>query len=432
MNLSLERFSFGRSLTIATLAALAAGVIAGSFFPAAADGRWGGFASVVETLGAAWVRGLRMAILPLVVSLLVVAILGSRERMSVARTGGAAVGIFFAAYVALALLTLAVFPPLIRALGIARGAMATLRLNASAPPAAGESMGAGFSDQILQIIPTNPFAAAAEENILQLVVFTIVFAVAASRLELAKREAVLSVFTPVADAMLVVVSWLIRVSPVAVFALAFVAAREIGLGAAQILIAFAIMTSAVMVVAILGLTLTAGTLGKVGTARFVRAAWPGQVVALTTRSSLASVPALVQGAKARLGLPDRLIGFGIPFAASTFKPSRLVSTPGKLLFLSWIFDVPIDVFGYAFFVGYAMLLAVTTVGIPNQHARNVMLPAYLALGIPVEGVVLIASVDVLWDFSATALNSTGYLAATALLPREAAVAHEASPEAVAS
>jgi Na+/H+-dicarboxylate symporter len=434
LNLSLERFSFGRSLTIATLSALAVGVIAGTFLPAAEDGPWGGFTTVVEALGAAWVRGLQMAVLPLVVSLLVVAILGSRERMSVARTGGAALGIFFAIYLALALLALVLIPPLIRASGIAPGAMAALHLDAPAPPAAAERSDVDLIDQIVRIIPTNPVAAAAEENVLQLVVFTIVFAVAASALEPVKRGAVLALFTPIADAMLVVVSWLLRVSPVAVFALAFVAAREIGLGAARVLITFAIITSIVMVVAIVGLTLTAGILGRVGTARFVRAAWPGQVVALTTRSSLASVPALVQGAGARLGLPESVIGFGIPFAASTFKPNRLVSSPAKLLFLSWIFGVPIDAFGYAFFVGYVMLLAVTSVGIPNQHARNVTLPAYLALGIPAEGVVLIASVDMLWDFTATALNSTGYLATTTLLPRDATVVTVTgpSPEAVAS
>jgi Na+/H+-dicarboxylate symporter len=64
----------------------------------------------------------------------------------------------------------------------------------------------------------------------------------------------------------------------------------------------------------------------------------------------------------------------------------------------------------------------------------VTLPAYLALGIPVEGVVLIASVDMLWDFTATALNSTGYLATTTLLPRDATVVTVTgpSPEAVAS
>ena len=62
------------------------------------------------------------------------------------------------------------------------------------------------------------------------------------------------------------------------------------------------------------------------------------------------------------------------------------------------------------------------------------LPAYLALGIPVEGVVLIASVDLIWDFTATALNATGYLAATTLLPRETAglTAPEPSLEPVAS
>ena len=60
---------------------------------------------------------------------------------------------------------------------------------------------------------------------------------------------------------------------------------------------------------------------------------------------------------------------------------------------------------------------VVFVGVPNQGSRHATLPAYLALGIPVEAVVLITSVDMLWDYAATALNATGYLASTCLLPR---------------
>lgn len=289
-------------------------------------------------------------------------------------------------------------------------------------------------DQLLEIIPTNPIAAATDGNILQIVVFTIVFAVAAGRLAAEKREALVAFFAPVADAMLVIISWLLRVSPVAVFALALDAAREIGLDAARALITFAIITSIVMVTAIIGLIIVAGIFGRVGIGRFMRAAWPGQLVALTTRSSLASVPALVEEARSRLGFSDRVIGFGIPFAASTFKPNRLVSSPGKLLFLSWVYGVPIEPLGYAFFIGYVMLLAATTVGIPNQHARHVTLPAYIALGIPVEGVILIASVDLIWDYTATALNTTGYLASTTLLARETAsvASSQPSPEPAAS
>jgi Na+/H+-dicarboxylate symporter len=161
--------------------------------------------------------------------------------------------------------------------------------------------------------------------------------------------------------------------------------------------------------------------------RFARAAWPGQVVAVTTRSSLAALPALVEGARARLALPDRVSGFGLPFAASTFKPNRLVSSPLRLLFLSWIYAIPVDPLGYAAFVGYVMLLAATTVGIPNQGTRMTTLPAYLAVGMPIEGIVLMHSVDMLWDFSATVLNATGYLAATTLLPREAESVVESQP-----
>jgi Na+/H+-dicarboxylate symporter len=326
-------------------------------------------------------------------------------------------------------LSAGLFPPLIRAFGVGRGSLSGLR--ADAPPA--EAADLSVVDWLLQVIPTNPFAAAAEENILQVVVFTIVFAAAVARLPAGSRAAVLAFFKPVADAMLVVIGWLIRVSPVPIFALAYAAAREIGIEAARALVSFAIMTSVVMLVAVVALSCAAGLLGGVGIARFFQAAWPGQLIALATRSSLATVPALIESARGRLGLSERVVGFGLPFAASTFKPNRLVSSPGKLFFLAWVYGVTIDPLGYAFFVGYVILLAATTVGVPNQHARHVTLPAYLALGVPVEGVVLIAAVDMLWDFSATVLNSTGYLAATSLLPRAAVAAlPEPSPEPVAS
>lgn len=433
LNFSLERFSFGRSLTIATLVALAAGVIAGTFVPVTDHGALPGITSLVEALGTAWVRCLRMTILPLIVSLLVVSIVGSRERADVARMGGAAIGIFFAIYVALAILAALLFPPLIRAFRVVPGAMAPLREGTAGEAPVDPPADLDVIDWLLQVVPTNPFAAAAEENIIQVVVFAIVFAVAVSHLAPASRETMVAFFSAVGEAMLVIVAWLMRVSPVAVFALSFAAAREIGLDAAWVLVSFAIMASMVMVVAILGLAVVAGTLGRVGTIRFLQAAWPGQVVALTTRSSLATVPALVEGARTRLGLSDRVVGFGIPFAASTFKPNRLVSSPGKLLFLGWVYGIPIDPLGYAVFVGLVILLAATTVGVPNQGARHVTLPAYLALGIPLEGVILIASVDMLWDYAATVLNSTGYLASTSLLPRRAAsAASEPAPELAAS
>jgi Na+/H+-dicarboxylate symporter len=428
LSYSLERFSFGRSLTIATLIALVAGVIAGTLTPEAPGDVLGFLAEAVGAVGAGWVRALRMIVLPLVVSLLVLAVLGSRERTEVTRLGGAAVGIFFAIYLALAVLAAVLFPPLIRISGIAHGTMSSVGVEAGSVPAVEAATGFDFADWLLQTLPTNPVAAAAEGNILQVVVFTILFALGVGRLVPAARETVAAFFSPIAEAMMVIVAWLLRVSPVAVFALSFGAAREIGFDAAWVLLSFAILTSVVMIIATIGLAPVAGLLGRVGTLRFARAVWPGQVVGFTTRSSLASLPALVEGAQARLRLPDRVIGFGLPFAASTFKPNRLVSSPGRLLFLSWIYGIPVDPLGYAVFVGYVMLLATATVGVPNQGSRMTTLPAYLALGMPVEGVVLLHSVDMVWDFSATVLNATGYLAATSLLPRGAASA--AVPEAI--
>ena len=419
LDLSFERFALGRSLTISCAVALLAGVIAGLLTPDSPGRALGFFVAVLQALGAVWVRALRMVVLPLVVSLLILAVLGTRERVQLARMGGAAVGIFFVIYLALAGLCALLYPPLIHITGIGRGTMASLRVEPDALPPAEAAPTLDLREGLLQIVPTNPFAALAEGNILQVVVFTILFAVAVSRLSPAARDSITAFFSPVAEAMLVIVAWLLWVSPVTIFALVFAATREIGLGAAWMLISFALMTSLIMVLATLGLMFMAGYLGRLGTGRFARAAWPAQTVALATRSSLATLPALVSTAKSRLRLPDEVIGFGLPLAASTFKPSNLVSAPGRLLFIAWIYGIPIDPLGYVMFVGYVMLLSTAVLGVPGQGTRLVSLPAFLALGIPIEGIVLITSVEMLWDFSATVLNTTGYLAATSLLPRNA-------------
>ena len=426
MDLSLERFRFGRTLTIATLAALAAGVVVGTVVPGTPEGplRWA--SRTLEAVGVAWVRGLRMTVLPLVAGLVVVAVLETSGRAGLARMGGAAAGIFIATYAAIGAVTTLLFPPLVRSLGIDRGALASLPVEApiQAPSMTGEL---DVAEWLLHAIPTNPFAAAVEENLLQIVVFAALFAVAAGRLAPAARATVAALFSPLAEASLVVVAWLLKASPVAVFALAYGAAREIGFGAAWVLVSFAVVTTVVMVILTLGFIPLAGVVGRVGTVRFARAAWPGQLVGLTTRSSLAALPALVEGARSRLRLPDPVVGFGLPLAASMFKPNTLVSGPGRVLFLAWVLDLAIDPLGYVLFIAYAMLLAATTVGIPSQSGRVSLLPAYLALGIPIEAVMLLESVDVIWDFAATVLNATGYLAATTLLPRVGASAPAPEP-----
>lgn len=415
MTTVLERFSVGRGLTIATLLALAGGVAAGLVLPADPAGVGGAALEALEAVGDAWVRALRMIVLPLVVSLLVLSVPARSGETRIARLGGTAIVLYGAVYVALAALAAVLYPILIRLFGLAHGSIAGLRAESVEPPPAPPPLDVG--GWLVESLPVNPFAAAAEGNLIQIVVFSVLFAVATTRIAPGSRARLVALFSPVADSMLVIVSWLLKVSPIAVFALAMEAAREIGLGVAWALLAFALSASLLMLIATIGLAPVAGILGRVGAARFARAAWPGQMVGLTTRSSLAALPVLVEEATVRLRLPPRIVGFGLPFAAATFKPNRILSETGKLLFLAWLYGVSIHPIGYAGFVGFIMLLAATTVGVPNQRSGFSSLPAYLALGIPVEGLILIDSVDMLWDYAATVLNATGYLAVTTLLAR---------------
>ncbi len=138
---------------------------------------------------------------------------------------------------------------------------------------------------------------------------------------------------------------------------------------------------------------------------------------MSTRSSLAALPALVEGARTTLRLPESVVGFALPLSAATFKPNRLVTSPARLLFLAHVYGIRISPLEYAGFAGYVILLSAATLGIPRGGGTMKSLPAYVALGIPIEGYVLSRTVDVIWDFFATVLNATGYATAGVLLAR---------------
>jgi Na+/H+-dicarboxylate symporter len=193
--------------------------------------------------------------------------------------------------------------------------------------------------------------------------------------------------------------------------------NDVGLRVGGVVLSFVVVESIALVGGLAALYPLAMLLGRVGFVPFARAAAPAQVAALTTRSSLATVPSLMLSSEKVLGLSPDITASVIPLAGATLKLSRAVSNTTKLLFLAHVLGIPLSPGQFAVFTATVLLMSPSTPGLPTVTSASRSMPAYVAAGIPAEYVVLLSATTWMTDMLMTVLNSTGYLASAVLVQR---------------
>jgi Na+/H+-dicarboxylate symporter len=409
-----RRHPKGWWLTGGSLGALTAGILVGAW----AHGSTSPFAAqllaVMTPVGAVWVDALRMTILPLVVAQLITAVASARGR-AVGRLGLLSVGAFVALLCLAGLFTTAAAPPLIQYVAPSPGVLDGLQPSQPAGPVR-EAPGSA-AEWLDGLVPTNVLQAAADDDLLPVIVFTVLFGLALTQVRPEGRHAVLALCRGVAEAMLVLVGWIMFAAPIGVFALALRLASGSGLQTARVLVSFVIVVCALLTLFTILLYPIAVFIGRVPLARFARAVMPAQIVAVSTRSSLASLPTLLEGAERRLRLRTGVSGFVLPLAVSTFKINRTISSPAKLLFLAYLYNIDLSPVQIGSFLIAVLILSFSTVGVPNGGSSFKTLPFYVAAGIPVEGAVILETVEDIPDIFKTVANVTGNMTAAAVVGR---------------
>jgi proton glutamate symport protein len=274
-----------------------------------------------------------------------------------------------------------------------------------------------FGDWLGSLIPTNPFAALAEGHLLPVILFTVAFGLALNTTEGAGKQVVHQFFEAIFAAMMTLVGWLLVAAPAAIFILCLSFASELGLEFTSILVNYLLMECGLLIAATLVLYPLTAMLGGVSPQRFAHGVLPAQVVALSTRSSLASLPALLEGARDRLRLNETVANIVLPLSVSVFKTNRPITSMFGFLLLAHLFAV--DLTGaqiFAFFIT-TMILSFSSVGIPLGGSSMLSLPAYLAAGIPIEGYLLLKTVDSIPDIFKTLINVTGDMSVATILNR---------------
>ena len=414
------------------LVALAAAIVGGALVAASGSKPLIDAADTLAPVGTLWVNAIRMTVIPLVCSLLITGVASATDVGAIGRIGGRTLGVFALLLISTAAIVVPLEPSLFAVLPLpsTAGARATLPAGAAeaASSLAAGGQGASFSAWLTSLIPSNPIAAAANGAMVPLIVFTLILAMAIARSPESTRIPLVDVARALGDVMLRIVRWVVLAAPIGVFALVLPLASHLGGAMAGAIGVYIAAYSLASVAVILLLYPVVAILGGIPVARFARAALPAQLIAFSSSSSIASLPALIESGERGLALPSRITGFVLPLAVSTFKLAAPVSWTIGALFVGWFYGIPLHARELATVAFAAVFLAFAAPGVP-RGAFIMLTPLFLAIGLPAEGIGILIAVDALPDTFATALNVTGDLAAAALVANAAV---ETSPVAAAA
>jgi Na+/H+-dicarboxylate symporter len=403
--------------TARVLLALIAGLVLGVVAAATGSRPLLAIAIGVEPVGTLWTNAVRMTVIPLVVALIVTGVTATADPRHLGRLGARALPLFVGLLLASGVFALLVAPLSLDRLHIPPEVAAGLRAGAAASDAAaGARQMPSLVQRIVEVVPANPIKAAADGALLPLVVFTLVFAFALTRLDVARRDPVVQLFQAVADAMLVVVRWVLVLAPIGIFALASGLGARMGTAAAGALLHYVATLSGVLLAFLLFLYPLTRLLGGVPLRRFAAAAAPAQAVAFSTRSSLAALPVMIASARERLGASPAITGFVLPLAVSVFRLNVPIAWVVGALFLSRLYGVPLGGAELAGLVVTSTLISFSVPGIPSS-SLFLIAPVIVELGLPAEGVGILIAVDAVPDMFKTGLNVTSHLSAAAVLNR---------------
>ena len=393
-----------------TFAGLVGGLLAGMFLSGTTF-----IDNVVEwtrPVGTLWLRALQMTIIPLVAALLV---LGIVQLASAAKASAAArrmLLLVFGVLVAGGVITAALLPWLLTMVPVPESASAFL---AETPQEAQQVP--ELSDFLASLVAPNIVAAAAETAMLPLTIFFALFAVAITHLPEKQSETLLNFFHALANAMLQIIGWVLWLAPIGVFALALGVAARAGGGAFAALGHYILIVSAMGGFVLIGAYILACVLGGVSPWRFAKAVLPAQAVAVSTQSSLASLPAMLDSS-GRLGLRQSTSEFVLPLAVAIFRATSPAMNLAVAIYVAHLSGVEISPTLLAAGIGVAIIISIGSVSLPGSISFVVSIgPIAIAMGVPVEPLALLVAVEMLPDIMRTLGNVTMNVAVTSAVDR---------------
>ncbi|WP_010543487.1 dicarboxylate/amino acid:cation symporter [Sphingomonas elodea] len=400
-------------ILLSLLAGLAVGAALAAFSP-----QWGlAAADWAQPVGQAWLNALQMTIVPLVVALLITGVTATAEAAAAGRLAGRAIALYVTLLFCSALLAALLTPLFLQIAPLPQESAASLRAALTGAEKIGPVPPLG--EFLAAIIPANIIKAAAENAFLSLIIFALVFAFAITRVAAESRALLTNFFVAVRDVMLVVIDWVLWIGPIGVFALALVVGAKAGTGAFGALLHYILIVSAVGLVITLFAYPAAVFGGRIGLVRMFRAALPSQAVAISTQSSLATLPVMIEGAE-EVGVPVAVSGVTLPLAVAIFRSTGPAMNFAVAIYIAEWFGVPLHPATLLVGAVVATLTSLGSVSLPGTVSYvSAISPVAATIGAPITPLGLLVAVETLPDIMRTVGNVTWDLATTIWLSRKA-------------
>jgi Na+/H+-dicarboxylate symporter len=415
--------AFGDSKRV--LVALALGIGLGLLIPRIVPSAGRSVADAIRPIGELWVNAIRMTVIPLVTALLVTGIASVADLKRVGSLGTRTVMVFVTVMAGSAVVSLVVGT-------LVFGAYPARLGRPPLPPGASEAaaqVAASGPVSLLEwftaLIPPNPVAAAASGNMVSLIVFVFLVALAAAKCPPETREQFVAFFRSLSDVMLRLVHWIVALAPVAVFALVLPLAVHSGatlVGA----VGFYIAAVAIVAAVVVALMYPAARLaGGAALGNWSRAVLPAQLIGASCSSSIATLPAMVESAD-RAGVSQRVSGFVLPLAVSVFKPAAPVMWIVGALFIGRFYGIELGARELGIIALASVLLSFAAPGVP-RGAFLLLTPLFDAIGLPAEGIGVLIAIDAIPDALATVVNVTGDVTAATIVERQSSADVDTQP-----
>ncbi|MEL0631633.1 dicarboxylate/amino acid:cation symporter [Pseudoalteromonas carrageenovora] len=384
------------SLWLKILIGMIAGIFAGMLL--------GSNAEYIKPIGQLFISAIKMLIVPLIFCSLIVGVTSMKDTTKMGRIGIKSI-VFYLATTAVAI-----------SIGLGLGIFFEpgAGLNMVATTVTDTKPTTSLMNTIVGLVPKNPVGSLASGNILQIIVFALSLGIALNLIG-EKGQPAAKVFESLADAMYKLTELVMRLAPYGVFALMAWVSGKYGLDVLLPLIKVIglVYLGCIIHILVLGGGFV-GLLGKLNPQRFYKGIIEAQVIAFTTTSSSGTLPASIKCATQNLGVSRTVSSFVLPVGATINMDGTALYQGVLALFIAQAFGVDLSTTDYLTIIATATLASVGTAGVPG--AGLIMLSLVLTtVGLPLEGIAIVAGIDRILDMARTTINVTGDLMVTLLI-----------------
>jgi Na+/H+-dicarboxylate symporter len=362
---------------------------------------------LLYVVGTVFVSALKMMVVPLVFASLVVGVTSLSDLNALGRIGVKALVLYLATTaiaVTIALTLAGIVGP---GHGFDAGATAASFSGKEAPP---------LTQVLINMVPTNPVAAMAEGNMLQIIVFALLFGVAVT-MSGARGRHVLNFFADLDVVIMHMVEWIMRLAPYGVFALITRTLATQGLDLLLPLAAyFLTLTAALAIQVFVTYPLLLRVLGSLNPLTFLKKMRDPAAFAFSTASSGATIPVTLHTVEHKMGVKNSIAAFTVPMGATINMDGTAMMQGVATVFIANVYGIDLTLTDYLMVVLTATLASIGTAAVPGVGL--VTLTMVLGqVGLPVEGIALIIGVDRLLDMMRTVCNVTGDCAVSCIVAK---------------